>query len=388
MKKIKLSIALVLAFTCQVNAQEADSTLSRPGQVTFFYPLGTSGIDATKYSNNVSFNVLYGINGGLNGVEFGGLVNTNLGKVTGAQFAGIANINLKETTGIMFGGIANVVKDSSNSVCFAGISNVIGKSAMGLHFAGINNLVNGNFLGAQFGGISNTINGTALGAQFAGINNVSNGNFTGLQVAGISNITNGDLVGAQLSLINTAKNIKGFQLGLINIAESYEKGVPLGLFSFVKNGFHAIEVSGGESIYGNLSFKMGVEQLYTIYKVGYAANNGQNSVTYGLGLGSMKSLTDKAYISLDVTANHVVQPTFSPRIEFLARADAAFRYHLNDHIGFFAGPSFNVYVSEYVIDSPNKGLNEPYTLYQDNWWNNEGSTSLWIGANAGLSIMF
>lgn len=388
MKRLIIAVAALLSAQIGANAQEADSVQTRPGQVSFFYPLGTNGVDAPKYSNNVSFNLLYGINGGLNGVEFGGLVNTNLGSVTGAQFAGIANINMKETNGIICGGIANVIKDSSNSVCFAGISNVIGKSAVGLHFAGISNTVNGKFLGAQFGGIANTVNGSITGAQFAGISNMNNGDFIGLQMAGISNVTNGNFTGAQIGLINTARTVTGFQFGLINVAEKFEKGAPLGLISFVKEGYHAIEVAGGESIYGNINFKLGVDRLYTIYKVGFASSNSDNYLTYGLGLGSMMSLTEKAKISLDISANHIVQPNTLPRIDLLARADVAFRYHLNDHIGFFGGPSFNVYISEHEIDSENTALNVPYTLFEENWWNNEGSTSIWIGANAGVSFRF
>lgn len=387
MKRIVLVLAMALVGQWGANAQ-SDTLKNRPGQVSFFYPLGTNGLESTKYTNNVSLNLLYGINGGLNGVEIGGLVNTNLGKVTGAQWAGIANINLGETNGILFGGIANVIKDSSNSVCFAGITNVIGKSATGLHFAGISNTINGKYIGAQFGGITNTSNGNVLGAQFAGISNVANGDVTGTQMAGINNVANGNLLGAQFGLINAAKAVTGFQLGLINIAESYEKGVPLGLISFVKEGYHAVEVAGGESIYGNINVKLGVDELYTIYKVGFASNNSDNYMTYGLGLGSMYSLTDKAKVSLDLSASHIVQPNSFPRLDLLARADAAFRYHLTDRIGVFGGPSFNVYMSEYAVGSENTALNVPYTLWEENWWNNQGSTSIWIGANAGVSIMF
>lgn len=378
----------MLAVSWQASAQKTDSTMSRPGQVSFFYPLGTNGIDSPKYSNNVSWNVLYGINGGVHGVEFGGLVNANLGNVTGAQFAGIANINTKQTNGIICAGIANVVKDSSNSVSFAGITNLYGKSAVGLHFAGIANTVNGSLIGAQFGGIVNTTNGNVVGAQFAGISNTVNGNFTGLQTAGISNIVTGDVTGAQMGLINHGKKIKGFQLGLINVADEFEKGVPFGLISFVKNGYHAIEISGGDAIYANLNFKMGVEKLYTIYKVGYAANGSNNYLTYGLGFGSMLDITEKVKISLDLSANHVLQQSFTPRLNILSRADMAFRYQLNDHIDFFAGPSFNVYVSEFNLDSENTALNVPYTLYEENWWNNQGSTSIWVGGNAGVSLRF
>ena len=248
---------------------------------------------------------------------------------------------------------------------------MIGKSAYGLHFGGISNMVNGDLLGAQFGGIANTVNG----------------NVTGLQMAGISNVATGHIKGAQMGLINTARSVSGLQFGLINVAEDFEKGVPIGLFSFVKNGFHAIEFQGGESIYARASLKLGVEKFYTIYNVGMTSANSESYLTYGMGIGSMVSLTEKTKIAIDLTSNHIVESTFSPRLNLLNRADASFRYHFGDHLAVFGGPSFNVYVTEHLAEA-NQVLNIPYTIYNQNWWNDNGSTSIWLGANAGVSVMF
>lgn len=388
MKKNILCAVLFSALTMYTHAQTADSTLSRPGQVTFFYPIGTNGVDAPKYKNNVSLNALYGISGGVNGLELGGLVNTSLGDVYGAQMAGIANIDTKKTSGLIAAGIANVLSDSSSSLCFAGIANVFGKSATGMHAAGISNTVNGNYLGLQFAGISNMVAGTTWGGQFAGISNISTGEFKGFQAAGISNLVYGDLTGAQIGLINAAKKIKGFQLGFINIAEDFERGVPLGFLSFVKNGYHAFELSATESVYANATLKVGVEKLYNIFKIGYTANGGENYMTYGVGLGSMVSLTEKAKLSFDLSANQIIGSFLNPELDILSKADVSFRYRFNKHFGVFAGPSFNVYVSEHNVDTENTALPVPYTLYRHNWGNKEGSTSLWVGGHAGLSILF
>lgn len=361
-------------FTLSISAfaQKQDTVQSsRPVQVSFFYPLGSNGVNSPQYRNYFSFNILYGINGGVDGFELGGLVNANRGDVNGMQVAGIANITEGHSNGLVVGGIANLSKDSSNTLSVAGIANVYG----------------GNSLGMQFAGISNTVNGEFIGGQFAGISNTTTGKTDGCQVAGISNLS-ADLTGLQISLINIAKNVKGFQLGLINISESYENGVPFGLVNFVRDGFHAIELSGGESIYGNLAFKLGVEKLYTIYRAGYVSHQNEQNFTYGLGFGSMVRLTDKALVSLDLTGNHIVNPSFSPRLNILSRADAAFRFELHKNIALFAGPSFNIYVAENPADGDIDPLAVPYTFYNQKWWNKNGSTSFWIGGNAGLSFQF
>jgi len=379
---------IINVLVLNTSAQETDSIKNRPGQISFFYPLGTNGINAFEYSNNFSLNVLFGINGGVNGFELGGIANTNLGNVNGVQIGGIANINTQKANGVILGGIANVIRDTSYTISAAGISNVFGKGAIGAHFGGVSNMVNGDFIGAQFGGIANVTNGDVTGIQAAGISNVGRGDFIGLQLGGISNHNFGNLLGAQIGLINSAKNITGFQLGLINIAENYEGGVPFGLISFVKNGYHAIEANAGESIYGGVNLKLGVDHLYTIYKIGLTANAGTRYLTYGLGFGTKLNFTEKIKLSIDLSSNSVAEPNTLPRFDLLAKSDFGIRYQLAKNIDVFAGPSFNVFVTEQLIGSNETRFNIPYTLYGENWNNNQGSTSIWIGANAGVSIQF
>lgn len=385
MKKL-IAFIILYALVAYSFAQE-DTLKKRPTQVTFFYPIGTNGVESTQYTNNFSFNVLYGVNGGLNGVEIGGLVNSNLGHVNGMQIAGISNINAAAANGMMVAGISNFVKDTSNSLCFAGISNVIGGSAFGMQVAGIVNTTNGRMLGGQIAGISNIANGDLIGTQIAGINNVTNGNVTGGQIASISNVAK-DLKGTQMSLVNRAKVVNGFQLGLINIAEDYEKGVPLGLFSFVKNGYHSIEFAGGESLYGNINFKLGVDRLYTIYKAGYTINQGTSYMSYGLGLGTKVKITEKFDLAFDASTSHIVRQTFSPRLDLLSRLDMSFRFNLGEHLTLFAGPSFNIYGSEHDPDTESSALPVPYSIYTSEWWNGQGETYLWVGLNGGVAINF
>jgi hypothetical protein len=386
--KYIIALAFIYGVIFAAVSQENDSSnYNRPFQASVFYPLGTNGLESPKYTNNVSFNLFYGLNGGLKGIEFGGLVNSNLGKVQGAQFAGIANINADKVNGAMFSGITNIAKDSSIIIAAAGISNVLGNSSYGLLAAGISNTTNGNFSGGQFAGITNQNNGAFIGGQFAGITNVNNGDMTGFQAAGISNINAGHLTGAQIGLINRSKKVTGAQIGLVNISDSI-KGVPIGLINYVRQGYHSFEFYGSESIYANINFKLGVEKLYTIYKVGYFNNNGENYLTYGLGWGSMTSINDRIKLSLDLSANHIVQHNNNPDLDLLAKGDLNFRFVLNKYIDLFVGPSFNTYVAEYDVDSEAPLLNVPYTFYETDWWNGNGSTSIWIGANAGLGIRF
>ena len=390
MKTLKYLILALSISTFVATAQTSDSLVTRPVQVTFFYPVGTNGIESPDYSNHFSFNILSGLNGGMNGVEVGSISNTNTGHVNGFQIAGITNVNLKSANGVIISGITNIIKDSSQAICVAGISNVVGGTSLntGLQMAGITNVNNCSFVGGQISGIANINNGELQGIQVAGISNVNNGDLSGVQVSGISNVVNGDVSGCQVGLFNRSKHIKGFQFGLINVANEFEQGVPLGLISFVKNGYHAFEISTSDAIYANLSFKMGVDKLYTIYKIGYTMNEDDKYLTYGLGLGSKIELTDRFSLSIDGSSNHIVKSGFTSSFDLLCKGDVAFRFKLNEYFSLFAGPSFTIYLSEHDLDSELTALKVPYTLYSENWWNNNGSTSMWIGGTAGVSIKF
>jgi hypothetical protein len=172
---------------------EKDSGENRPVQFTFFYPIGSNGIQSPQIENNFSMNALYGVNGGVDGAEIGGLVNVNNGDVSGFQVGGIANMSPQDLPTVRsLGGIANVVTDSTKGILIAGISNVVGDSSAGFHIAGISNTVNGTFDGGQIAGIGNLNNGAVNGFQIGGISNVTNGDFNGFQLSGIANIAHGN----------------------------------------------------------------------------------------------------------------------------------------------------------------------------------------------------
>lgn len=378
----------------QVDKQEsprevpADTSKHRPFQASIMYPMGTNGVESPEYSNNFSFNLFYGLNGGVQGFELGAIVNSNTGNVLGAQIAGISNINAKNSHGFMAAGIANICRDSSGVLAVAGITNLIGGTAYGAQVAGIANTTNGNLYGGQASGISNIANGNVIGLQACGISNVANGNFIGLQVAGISNIAKGDFTGGQIGLFNRAGVVTGTQIGLINIASDYKYGVPIGLFSYVKNGYHAIELAGGEAVYANLNVKLGVRKLYTIYKAGWFQNGSEQYGSVGLGFGSLFDFGKRIGISTDLSGSNLFHQTYSPEFNVLIRHDIALRLALGKHFDVFIGPSANVYIAEHNIDTGEPALNIPYKMYSENWWNGEGSTSFWLGGNAGISFIF
>jgi hypothetical protein len=105
---MRLLLLLALLVPMQIFAQIPDSVESRKFQITFAYPLGSNWTNSMKYENNFSFNTIYGLNGGVNGFEFGSVLNYNKGNVNGIQFSGVININSGKTRGLQFSGVVNV----------------------------------------------------------------------------------------------------------------------------------------------------------------------------------------------------------------------------------------------------------------------------------------
>ncbi|MGB1004198.1 MAG: LA_2272 family surface repeat-containing protein [Salibacteraceae bacterium] len=403
--KVSPIIAVIISslFSLSITGQETADSSKTKTQVTFAYPIGSNGAEAKNMENNFSFNILYGVNGELNGLEFGTLVNVVKGNANGFQFVGLTNVVEGAFYGVQFAGINNVIQDSLIGMQFSGISNLVPEQTVGAQIAGITNFTKNelsgtqisgisNFAskrikGAQITGISNVANGKCEGAQIAGIHNLTTGNLTGAQIAGLYNQTQDTLRGAQIGLVNSAHVMHGFQLGLINVADS-STGVSVGLLSLIKNGYHAVELYTNEVLPANAAIKIGTDQFYNIYQGGFDYEN-PHLFGFGMGFGTKLRLADWISISADLTANHINElEKFEWKVNLLSRADLTFDLHLNQHIGLTFGPSLNAHISELGYESTggfttdiavNPFFTDSYNGYQ---------LQMWIGAKGGLRITF
>ncbi|MCB9196516.1 MAG: hypothetical protein H6598_09855 [Flavobacteriales bacterium] len=334
MKKQLLTIGTMLIMSICVSAQETDSIKKRHVQVSFGFPIGSNGIKSMEYSNNLSINVLYGLNGGLNGAEFGSILNYNKGNVNGVQFSGVTNFNNGRNMGVLMAGVSNICTDSTTGLIASGVSNI------NFHY------------------------------------------LKGMQLA-TTNFMNGELIGCQLGILNYAQKLKGAQIGIINIASDGESVVPIGLFNFVRNGYNAIELTSGESIFANLSFKMGVKKLYTIYKLGYSTYKNNPIYSYGLGFGTIISLTEKQFLNLDLSSNNLVYKNdWNSDLNLIGKLDFNYNYKLNNSVSLLIGPSLNSYWTKVKINQDFGTLKIPYSLKIKEESNIRSST--WIGMNLGI----
>jgi len=345
MKKLIFCVSLLLGSI----ACAQDSSSVRTAQISFITPLGTNGLKSGKITNRLSLNIFSGYHGGLQGAEFGGFVNVIKGNVKGAQFAGFGNTVLGETEGVQFAGFYNVNKSFMRGAQFAGFANTIIDSAEAGQFAGFSNLVKGKLNGCQGSGFSNVVMGNVFGAQFSGFNNVTIGNMNGVQASGFINVVTKDIYGAQLSgFANYARKVKGFQVGIINIADTIEDGAAIGLLSFVRKGYHKLELSGGESFQGAANLKLGTHRFYNIFSVGAKIDDETLFWGLGYGIGTLFPLNQKLDMNVDLMAYQVNHNTnWSEYMNILSKAKVQVAYSFNK-IHIFGGASLNVLVSDRV----------------------------------------
>ncbi len=345
----------------------------RMGQVSFVPLIGTNSGASGVIDNRFSFNVLGGYNGGVEGVEIGGLFNIVKTNVWGMHIAGLTNIVTGKVKGFQV----------------AGISNIIGGTVTGMQVGGILNHNKSKFIGLQVGGITNLQKDTLIGMQVAGIYNRSNNDLTGLQVAGIRNSTYGKMNGVQIALVNYAYQNNGLQIGLINVSDT-AKGASIGLFNYVRNGYHPIAVFSNEVLNANVAFKTGMDYFYTTYTVGINVFE-PHIFGVGMGFGAKINTWKWLSISFDLTANYINElentEVYDPALNLLNRLDITLDFNLGK-FSLVAGPAFNFHVSQLGYTETGTFITN---IAVDPFYKeviNQTQLQSWVGGKLGLRFSF
>lgn len=382
--------------------QDENREYKRLAQLTFVSPIGSNGFLSPEITNNFSLNILTGVSGGVNGFELGGLHNTTKGDVTGVQVAGLGNVTTGIYSGFQLAGLYNVDGNLARGMLVAGITNVVSGPSKGFHLAGITNITRDECWSFQVSGISNVSVEGNHGLQIAGINNFSGGEgesvqLSGLvnvhlgdrnkfQIAGLVNISASETKGVQIAgIANYTKKLAGFQLALINIADTVARGVPLGLISIIRHGYFAFEVEANEAFWINATYKMGVPRLYNIFTVGFNKQNKQEMWAVGLGLGSIVPIGDGWGLNFDLTASHINENEWwTEELNLLNRLKINAWFDLGP-VQLFGGPSINVHVSNLTDDEglPGGNLVDPDLSFY-NGIHGKTRTIVYPGVNFGL----
>lgn len=313
MKKLNLNAILLFSLIVFSNLQgqsqtKTDSTSEKlarvPFQISFVPYFGTNPVKNS--SVDVSVNILGGINKQINAFEIGGIFNIVEQNSGNCQLSGIMNITGKQAHGLQAAGILNLAESVEGSQ-MAGYINIAKTDIHGAQIAGIANFAGGKVNKVQIAGIL-SVAPEINGVQMSGIQNISE-NVVGVQIAGIINVAqnvNGSQIGG---IVNIAKKVTGCQIGLINIADTCS-GLPIGLISYVRKGYHKLEISADEFSYVRVACKTGVKRLYGIIGVGYRPFETETPVwNCEFGMGSLFGGNEKFQYNIEITSSQVFKGT-------------------------------------------------------------------------------
>jgi hypothetical protein len=397
MKKILTPILIFLLLGQTLQAQEDSTAYERsPFQFTFLFPpLSTNGAKNSQIVNDVSLNLLVGVSGGVESFELGGFINIDKYYVNGFQLAGFGNTVGGAVSGAQLAGFYNVNGSALDGFQGSGFVNVAGAEVKGAQVAGFVNVAGDSLEGFQGAGFINVSGTTKKGAQVAGFGNVAGKGTTNFQGAGFFNVAE-EVEGAQLAgFINVAGKVKGFQgAGFLNVCDSID-GVPLAFISVVKqNGYRKIGFTASEVQYANLSFKLGVRQLYTIYSFGKPFGPGSRWM-FGGGLGTELDLSGKTMLNIEGTVHQelwIGNPSTRyfldiDRLNLYNSVKFLFGWNLEDKVNLHIGPTFNVSVADTNPDIGQLSWNEipPYSFYSRTR-NNYDQThiQMWVGIQGSI----
>ncbi|ASS47911.1 MAG: hypothetical protein A3D31_01560 [Candidatus Fluviicola riflensis] len=401
----------------QSNLRNINDTFFTNYSFSFVPPVSTNHLLAINTVNRYSFNILAGFSHGVDVMEIGGIVNLDYGNVKYLQLAGIANVVSGNVKGFQGAGILNTVGGNTDGAQLAGIVNLVGGDVHKVQGAGIGNVVLGNvygvqgagiynftwkhtegvqlagivnytrsFHGVQAAGIVNTVWKKSDGFQLAGIINAAD-SLEGMQVAGIANVAR-YVKGVQLSgIINAAKRVDGIQVGFINVADTVS-GVPVGFLSFVRKGYHKIELSTDENLLNTLSFRTGVSRFHNIFTASTQFTPNNRIWSTGYGVGTTFKLSNRLNLDIDATGQQLqVAGNNSFDYNLLSKFYVGVEWQFAPKVSLAAGPTLNWLNSDLNGDDFHlieKQLTVP-SFYRD-----EGVSfvnQLWIGGKVAIRFL-
>lgn len=206
-----------------------------------------------------------------------------------------------------------------------------------------------------------------------------------MQIAGVLNFSNKEINGVQISgVFNYTKKLKGVQFGLINICDTSE-GYSIGLINIVLKGYHKLSFSTNEVQNVNAAFKTGNAKLYSILMAGVNVSDSAKVYSFGYGLGSELSLNKRKSLTLnpELSSQYLYLGSWD-YTNILNKFQLNLNVKLNKYVSLFAGPSFNVYISDQSTAISGYRFPVPPSGY--NTYKFSDTVKGWFGWNAGINF--
>ncbi len=242
----------------------------------------------------------------------------------------------------------------------------------------------GEVKGLQIAALGNLAEKEVYGSQIGGLANINLGRTHGFQAASLYNYSL-SFNGVQASVgLNQCHAFNGLQIGLINLSDS-AYGMPIGLFSYAKDGYHKKEIGLDERAILSYSYRTGKELFYNIFQVGFTKHSSRSIGLIGLGFGTQSPFEGKMKLGFDCTFSQLIP--FGSKLSSLnwfGKVLVSFIYPFNNKLEVFAGPAisvtalnrsdpaYNTHFRTFPLSSFYSSIDGEYTIKS------------WIGARLGV----
>ena len=138
------------------------------------------------------------------------------------------------------------------------------------------------------------------------------------------------------------------------------------------------ELGASEIIYPTLSFRSGIQKLYSIISFGY--NPSDKFYALGFGLGSEITLKDKWRLNLEAVHFDLYdkdKPFEKTKYRGLVQLRPVVNYAFAKHFKIYAGPTLNL-----SIIKDNMTFTAPYSIWKTT--HNDTELNTWVGFTAGV----
>lgn len=389
MKKITFALLLACLWLVDLSAQDNDDK-NAAFQLSFVPPLSTQGLQAPKYTNAISVNMLAGVSKNVTKFSLSGIGMYVLNDISGVHFSGVGTIAGNNGSGVLASGVLNRTNDFQGFQ-MSGVLN-LANEVEGFQIAGMGNVSVGDLDGFQIGGVVNTarvMNGFQVsgainqakqtnGFQVGGLVNVAD-ELNGFQVASLANKAE-NVNGSQIAgLVNVAKSVSGFQIGVLaNISDDCD--YPIGLVNIVRNGG---EMSLGLTYDAigttMLSFRSGGRILYGIVGIGFNHElHSKKFMTEG-GFGAHIPITSRFRINNELKSNLNIAKKSIQHQSFAIMP--AFKVCPGWEV--FAGPSINYLMTE---NTNERGVFPGHSIWKK--FRDDKLKQVYIGFSVGTHIIF
>lgn len=305
------------------------------------------------------------------GAQVGGV--SQAPKVQGLQTATFVSLAQEEISGLQASGLTAIATGSVEGVQASGLFNWA-EEIDGLQASGIAAITTGHVAGLQASGVFNQAD-SLDGLQASVVNRADT--IAGMQIAVVN--LGRSVHGGQIGLVNIASEVEGAQVGLFNYAKSADASV--GLFSWVGNGTHDVELFATEFSLVNAALRFGGKNVYGLLVGGLQPAEreevGERRWTFGAGVGTRIGLSNRFRLDIDLLAQNVQygEPYDTDDGEnVLGTLRVLVGLEATPWLAAFAGPTLSVYSAK--EENPDIDLGKKFDLW--------GGSRAWVGFAGGL----